>query len=227
MRRRHLGLIAASLSLMLIACKRDEGGPPAAPPNIDAPAPPGQTTTVDVDPCLIQMVRPGVTVASLVIPDTLTLDFTQPPGFPNGRRLEDSVVDLILAMLLLDLTKHGLATFVNVPVNPPANDRPFRPEFPFLAPPQGNPPIAQPLGQNFNFRTDPESAYVRVDRTGFPALATALIPGPLRNAFNDDSNPDDLTFKWVPEFRKQLILLTNALGDDIEGLGLKLCAKRI
>ncbi len=223
-----LTLMLASLALTLGSCKKDEGGPPVAPPNVSAPTPPSQgTTSFDVDPCLVQLIRPGVTVATLVIPDTLTIDFSQPSAFPNGRALPDSVVDLILAMLFLDLTRHPLNAFAAVPVNPPANDRPFRAEFPFLAPPQGNPPIATPGGQSFNFRTDPESAYVRVDRTGFPALATALIPGSLRNAFNDDSNPDDLTYKWVPEFRKQLILLTQALGDDIEGLGLKLCAKRI
>jgi len=197
------------------------------PLNLSPPTPPANPTSFDVDPCLIQLIRPGLSVAILVIPDTLTIDFQQPSGFPNGRALPDSVIDMILAMLFLDLTRHSLNTFVAVPVNPPANDRPFRAEFPFLAPPQGNPPIATPGGSNFNFRTDPESAYVRVDRTGFPALATALIPGPRRNAFNDDSNVDDLTHKWVPEFRRQLVLLTEALGDDIEGLGLKLCAKHI
>ena len=227
MKRRTLNVHVALLLLTLAACKKDEGGPPVAPPNVQTPPPPAQTASVDVDPCLVQLVRPGVTVAILVIPDTLTLDFSQSPGFPNGRRLADSVVDIILAMLFLDLTVHRLTTFAEVPLNPPANDRPFRSEFPFLAQPQGNPPIATPAGQNFNFRTDPDTAYVRVDRTGFPALATALIPGPQRNAFNDDSNPDDLTYKWVPEFRRQLVLLTNALGDDIERLGLRLCAKRI
>jgi hypothetical protein len=94
-----------------------------------------------------------------------------------------------------------------------------------LAPPQGNPPIASSQGTNFTFRTEPRSAYVRVDRTGFPALSTALITGnQKKNEFNDDSPAEDLTGKWVPEMASTLTALTNALADDFTRLGLTLCA---
>jgi hypothetical protein len=73
----------------------------------------------------------------LAIPDTLKLDLTAPPGFPNGRRLGDPVVDIALAVLMLDLSVMGqtASTFADVPVNPPANDVGFSPLFPYLAPP--------------------------------------------------------------------------------------------
>lgn len=199
--------------------------PPAAPPTAGP-------VSYDVLPCLTQNTGAGITLAQLVVPDTLTIDFTRPSEFPNGRALPDPVIDYILAMLFLDLQTQSIASFHRVPVNPPSNDRPFRPEFPYLAPPQGNPPIEAPGGTSFDFRTDPETAYATVDRTGFPALATALVSGPNRIAFNEDDAADDLTtnsrgtFKWVPEFEAGLTALTNALGDDIEALGLRLCARR-
>ena len=226
---RFAALIAVA-SVGITSCKEDGDGGAVPPPNV-APLPPPPPTagpaSYDVQPCLFQLVRPGQSVASLVIPDTLTIDFSLPSRFPNGRALPDPVIDRFLAMIFLDLTKHPITTFASVPVNPPANDRPFRAEFPYLALPQGNPPLDPGTGVNFNFRTDPDSAYVRVDRTGFPGLATALVSGPRRNAFNDDNNPDDLTYKWVPEFMTSLKALTTALGDDIQGLGLSLCARRI
>ncbi|MDQ3080272.1 MAG: DUF4331 domain-containing protein [Pseudomonadota bacterium] len=226
----NLKTLAAVLSIGLASCEGASELPPAPPPVLappPIPPPVAGPANYDVDPCLVQLIRPGQTVASLVIPDTLTIDFGQPSRFPNGRALPDPVIDIILAMLFIDLTKHPITTFASVPVNPPANDRPFRAEFPYLAAPQGTPPLDPGTGTNFNFRTDAASAYVRVDRTGFPALATALVRGPQRNAFNDDSNPDDLTFKWVPELRATLKALTSALGDDIHGLGIGLCAKVI
>ncbi len=70
-----------------------------------------------------------------VFPDTLKLDLTNPPGFPNGRRLSDPVIDLTLAVLFLDLEVHTVDTFADIPVNPPANDVTFSPVFPFLAAP--------------------------------------------------------------------------------------------
>lgn len=71
----------------------------------------------------------------LIQPDTLKLDLTNPPGFPNGRRLSDPVIDLTLAVLFLDLQVHTVDTFADLPVNPPANDVTFSPVFPFLAAP--------------------------------------------------------------------------------------------
>jgi len=160
----------------------------------------------------------------LVIPDTLQINLNAAPGFPNGRRLQDSVVDITLAALLLDLSRHSAATFVNIPLNPPANDRPFRADFPFMAAPQGNPPIASGAGVRFRFRDDLASAYVRVDRTGFPATSTALISNAQKLPFNDASPPDDVTGRFVPDMTNTLSLLATQLDDDLRRAGLTPCA---
>jgi len=63
-------------------------------------------------------------LGSVAIPDTLKLDPSQPPGFPNGRRLEDDVIDTILFYVYNQTT-------VSDQVN--ANDVPFETTFPYLA----------------------------------------------------------------------------------------------
>jgi hypothetical protein len=74
-------------------------------------------------PCLTQNYAPGRTVASLVAPsDVLRLSTTLPAGFPNGRRLEDQVIDLTLGVLLLDLTRHPADLLAKLPINPGKND---------------------------------------------------------------------------------------------------------
>jgi hypothetical protein len=93
--------------------------------------------TCAVDVCVRQAVP-------MVVPDVLRLTLARADGFPNGRRLEDSVVDRIVAVALLDLDTPGdcmgtpctVDSFVAVPVNPVANDLAFLPDFPYLAPPQ-------------------------------------------------------------------------------------------
>lgn len=230
----------AALSISLALCLAGCGGaanffPDEPEPAVITPTPPPTAgpASYDVLPCFLQDTPVGLNVVQLVIPDVLTIDFSRPSSFPNGRALPDPVVDRILAMLFLDLRTHSIDTFVNLPLNPPRNDRAFLATFPYFAPPQGNPPIAAGGGANFNFRTDLPEAFTSVDRTGFPALATALVSSSQRNAFNDDDAADDLTtgqdglFKWVPEFRTGLTALTVALGDDLQALNLTLCARRI
>lgn len=75
--------------------------------------------------------------APLVVPDTIKIDPSQVPGFPNGRMLPDPVVDVTLAVVLLDLGmgSQDAATLANIPLNPPTNDKPFLSKFPFLAEP--------------------------------------------------------------------------------------------
>ena len=68
--------------------------------------------------------------APLVVPDTLSIDRTSPPGFPNGRLLSDPVVDVTLALVLLDLGSTDgcggeactVTTLADLPLSPPAND---------------------------------------------------------------------------------------------------------
>jgi hypothetical protein len=71
----------------------------------------------------------------LVVPDALSIDPSAPAGFPNGRQPADTVMDLTLAVLLLDLDVHAVTTFADVPLNPTANDMPFETAFPYFAPP--------------------------------------------------------------------------------------------
>lgn len=82
-------------------------------------------------------------VAALVLPDTLGIDPSIASGFPNGRQLDDAVIDVVLSIILLDLrntTGCGggpctFATLGGVPVNPTMNDEAFSTTFPYLADP--------------------------------------------------------------------------------------------
>lgn len=76
------------------------------------------------------------------IPDVITVDLDDPAGFPNGRGLADPVMDVIFAVLLLDLGTHDVTTFLDLDgdgtfgpsLNPLTNDLEFAAEFPYLAP---------------------------------------------------------------------------------------------
>lgn len=65
------------------------------------------------------------TLASVALPDTLKLDLSQDDGYPNGRRLDDDVVDTLLTLIL----NAPVADLVD------ANDKPFNTTFPYLAAP--------------------------------------------------------------------------------------------
>ena len=193
------------------------------------PIPTSSQVTIDVSQCLNQEIPGlGITVAQAAIPDVLTIDPAVAPGFPDGPTPPDPVVDVVLAVLLLDLSapNQGPGTFASIPVNPGSNDRLFPGNFPFLAGPQGSPPApAGIMGSNFNFRTDAESEYVRVDRMAFPALATALIPsGDAKLAYNDADPGVDVTGEFADEITGQLVAIATALQDDLTGLGLNTCA---
>lgn len=225
--------IAAMAPLMLAAlgltaCGDDDDAP--APPVTMAPAPtPSPTATTasfNVTRCLNQSIPgTGFTVAQAVVPDTLTINLAAASGFPNGRKLPDPVIDVTLAVIFLDLTKHAPDTLAKLPLNPPANDVAFRASFPYLAPPQGSPPLSATTGTNFNFRTESvQSAYARVDRMGMPAVSTALIPSSRKVPYNDASPADDAAGTFVPDLTSTLTGLTNALADDLVGAGLSPCA---
>ncbi|MFT6145761.1 MAG: hypothetical protein ACJAZO_004204 [Myxococcota bacterium] len=87
-------------------------------------------------PCTVEADGAGTCVAQggpLILPDTLVVDFTAASGFPNGRELADPVIDVTLAVILLDLSVHGAGTLAGLPLNPPANDADFMTSFPYLA----------------------------------------------------------------------------------------------
>ncbi len=202
----------------------DDDEPIAMPSPTPSPTP--TPTSFNVQRCLDQMIPgTGVTVAQAVVPDTLTLNLSAASGFPNGRRLPDPVIDVTLAVILLDLTVHSPATLAGLPLNPPANDQPFRSTFPYLAAPQGSPPLADNTGTMFTFRSDSASSYVRVDRMGMPAVSTALIGSSRKNAYNDASPADDASGTFVPDLSGSLTTLTNALADDLTRANLTPCAR--
>jgi hypothetical protein len=234
MRKAALLLSLASAAL-LAGCG---GGGSPAPTATPTPTPVstggsgGQTTfAYDVEPCYTQIVpgTAGLTVRQLIVPDTLKLNLSLPSGFPNGRDLDDPVVDISLAMFFLDLTKSGqsLRTFANLPLNPGGNDVALPSSFPFLAPAQGGATLAATTGTTFNFRTDPDSAYVQVDRMGNPVIATALIGSPLKNSYNDANPTSDVAGTFLADEKTQLTLLMNSLGDDLTNIQLDVCAKRV
>lgn len=76
-----------------------------------------------------------------VMPDVLELQMGEPSGFPNGRLLEDPVMDIVLAIILLELSEHPITLFTDLDqdgtpgpsLNPLANDLPFESDFPYLA----------------------------------------------------------------------------------------------
>lgn len=222
-------LAPLALATLTLAGCSDDPAPIAvapAPTPAPTPTPTPAVANFDVTRCLNQVIpgTGGTTVAAAVVPDVLTLNLAAPSGFPNGRRLADPVVDVTLGIIFLDLTRTGAGTLAGVPVNPANDGVTLRTTFPYLAAPQGTSPVAATTGTSFNFRTDPASSYVRVDRMGMPAVATALIGSAMKNAYNDANPSNDAAGQFVPELAGQLTGLTNALADDFTRLGLPLCA---
>ncbi|MEX0800866.1 MAG: DUF4331 family protein [Dehalococcoidia bacterium] len=97
-------------------------------------------------------------VKDAVIPDVVTIDFSQPVGFTNGRTLEDDVIDVAL-QLVLNRTA-GITDAID------ANDVAFSSTFPYLADPHQ--PEAQPTA----------TATPSPEATATPQLPTAgTAPG--------------------------------------------------
>ena len=229
---RNPALLAFAFTLpMLSACGGGDGGAGPRPAPVatvtPTPSPTATGTSFDVTRCLNQQVALGTSVTNLIVPDTVKLDVTRPNGFPNGRLLTDPVIDVTLAVLFLDLTRHPANLLASLPLNPPGNTETLPSTFPYLGAASGNPPIPPPGGTNFNFRTDPPSAYTRVDRMGMPAVATAVISSSQKNPYNDANPANDVTGQFAPDIRSTLTSLTNALADDFQRLSLNMCATPI
>lgn len=207
---------AIALALALTGCGGGGGGGAAAVVTPEA-------RQLDVSACLTQAVIPGRTVASLVVPDVLSLDLSRPNGFPNGRQLDDPVIDLELAALMLDLRAVSVDVLARRPLNPGGPDRVGNGLFPYFGEAWGGAPAAVG-GSGFIFRTDAPSTYARVDRMGEPAVATILVRSPEKNNFNDDIPGNDATGKYVAEFTATLTALTAQLRDDFVALGLPPCS---
>jgi hypothetical protein len=72
-------------------------------------------------------------LASVVFPDTLKLNLSKPDGFPNGRRLQDDVIDTELQLVFNQKLGGGFGDGVD------ANDKPFPDHFPWVALPHTAP----------------------------------------------------------------------------------------
>jgi Domain of unknown function (DUF4331) len=68
-------------------------------------------------------------LASVVFPDTLKIDLSKPDGFPNGRRLQDFVIDTELQLAFNQPLGGSFGDGVK------GNDVPYMKRFPFVAPP--------------------------------------------------------------------------------------------
>lgn len=223
--RRTILIAPLALAIVIAGCK--SGGLDAGSQvPVSPPPPPITSTSFNVERCLNQSIE-GRKVNDIMIPDAVTLDLSRPAAFPNGRHLRDPVIDIFLAGLLLDQTRHTPNTLVNIPLNPNNFDQPLRASFPFYAPPLGNPVLSQTNGTNFNFRTEPNSAFVRVERLANPAISTINILGPRKNAYNDGLPVDDAALVFRADIVAGLAQLTGLIADDLQALGLTICATPI
>jgi hypothetical protein len=68
--------------------------------------------------------------------DQIGVDTTMPAGFPNGRMPANAVIDIVFALVLLDLDTESVTTFAELPLNPTENDVAFPKGFPYFAPAQ-------------------------------------------------------------------------------------------
>jgi Domain of unknown function (DUF4331) len=221
---RHLGFATIAMAaIALSACGGEDSSQPVAPPTV-APVTPPVAAGLSIDACLAQTVANGRSLQNILIPDVLVLDLSQPAGFPNGRKFEDPVIDLEFAALFLDLRTQPVTTFVTRVLNPNVFDQPLRTTFPYYGAPLGSPTLSATNGVNFNFRTDPTSAYTRVDRMGLPAVSTAVVVGSSKLVYNDSTPTVDAAGTNAPLILEGYRNLTNALNDDFKALGLTPCA---
>lgn len=228
-----IALVGAALALS--ACGGGGTRAPNAPVVVaPTPTPTPTATTLDVLPCLnqtlngIDRVPPGTRVLDLVIPDTVTIYPDRPIGFPNGRLLSDPVVDITLAAILLDVNRPGqnVASIAAIPLNAPRATKPPLAEFPFANTPNDNPVLDAGNGTNFTFDTAPMSAYVQVDRMGMPAVATALVLSPRKDAYNDGNVLLDSASAYSFDLIEGLRRFAEPLQDDLQARGLVSCAVR-
>lgn len=97
--------------------------------NIARPADDGANFAADIVASLVSLGTNNTNIgilASVAVPDTLKFDPRAAVGYPNGRTLEDDVIDTLLFFIFNQTpVADGVA----------ANDRPFSAQFPFLADP--------------------------------------------------------------------------------------------
>jgi hypothetical protein len=102
----------------------------------------------------------AATVAGALIPDIVTIDFSAPVAFPNGRRLSDDVVNAALGIVLNRGGAAGISDAID------ANDKAFSNTFPYLAAPHQpatvNPPNTGSAGLVDSDGTDAWLAWLAI-----------------------------------------------------------------
>jgi hypothetical protein len=109
-------------------------------------------------------------VATALIPDVVTIDFSQPVQFPNGRRLEDDVIDAALGVVLNRGGAAGIGDAID------GNDVAFASSFPYLAAPHAAPAEGAP-DTGTGGPTDGDGGMVLWLLLGGIAAGTALLGG--------------------------------------------------
>jgi Domain of unknown function (DUF4331) len=84
-------------------------------------------------------------------------------------------------------------------------------------------PSGENVCGNVAFRNDAVPTYVRVDRMGMPAVATALIAAADKNAYND-GNPENDSAAFTGKFVASLTGIHTALDADLTAKGLVPCS---
>ena len=106
-------------------------------------------------------------VAATLIPDVVTIDFSQPVQFTNGRTLEDDVIDVALGVVLNQGGAAGVSDAIN------GNDVSFLSTFPFLAPPHQPQATPTPAAPPPTGGLPPDGG----DGLGWPFLAAIALGG--------------------------------------------------
>ena len=103
-----------SAALLLGAC--NGSSPTPAPTPTPSPTPTPTVTAYNVENCFTQTFpgTNGLSFRSIIVPDTLKLDLSRPSGWPNGRDLDDPVVDILIAALFLDFTVTGQGVHTDI-----------------------------------------------------------------------------------------------------------------
>lgn len=102
-------------------------------------------------------------VGAALIPDVVTIDFSKPLAFPNGRRLTDDVVDTALGVVLNRGGAAGISDGIS------GNDKPLLTTFPYEAAPNGG-------GTPATIVTAPSAGGAAVSGGAPAAGASASIP---------------------------------------------------